>query len=79
VKMLVVPLADIGVHDNGVILGRNEVAVSRRQERANNPLQLPGSRGAGRVPGLPGDVILRMVSLSGGKASRKPASSIKRA
>ena len=58
VLVLVVPLAHVGVHDDGVVVAGDQVLVASGLQRPDHSFQLPGGGRAGRVPGLPGDVDL---------------------
>ncbi len=56
--LFVVALGHVGVHDDGVVMCTDEILVTIVLQGLDRALQLPGYRGAGGVPGLPGDVDL---------------------
>jgi len=56
--LLVVPLGNVGINHYGVVLCTDQILVAIVLQSPDHALQLPGHRGAGRVPGLPGDVDL---------------------
>ena len=58
VFVLVVLLAHVGVDDDGVVVGGDEVLVASALQCLDRSFQLPGGGRAGRIPGLPGDVDL---------------------
>ncbi len=57
--VLVVALAVGGVDHHGIVVHADQVGVAGALQGADHAFDLPGSGGAGRVPGLPGDVDLQ--------------------
>jgi len=65
--VFVVALTVGSVDDHGVVVDTDDVVVAGVLQGFDDPLKLPGSGGAGGIPGLPGDVDLETGLITLGK------------